>query len=196
MLRERLKELREAGGLSQQKLAALLGVGQSTVGMWESGKNKPESGTLIKLSEIFGVSVDYLIGNDRPRTQIPVLGRVAAGVPIDAVETVLDYEEIPEEMGAQGEYFALQIKGDSMEPRMSEGDVVIVRRQQDVESGNIAIVLVNGNDAACKKLMKHANGVSLISFNPAYPPMFYTNQEVRDKPVTILGRVVELRAKL
>ena len=109
MLRERLKELREAGGLSQQKLAALLGVGQSTVGMWESGKNKPESGTLIKLSEIFGVSVDYLIGNDRPRTQIPVLGRVAAGVPIDAVETVLDYEEIPEEMGAQGEYFALQI---------------------------------------------------------------------------------------
>ena len=82
-----------------------------------------------------------------------------------------------------------------MEPKISDGDVVIVRRQSDVDSGQIAIVLVNGDDATCKKYVKHENGISLISSNPVYAPMFYTFEEIAKKPIVILGRVVELRAK-
>ena len=82
-----------------------------------------------------------------------------------------------------------------MEPRISEGDVVIVRQQNDVESGDVAIVLVNGDDATCKRVVKHEHGLTLISFNPMHPPKFYTEQEVEQLPVQIIGRVMELRAK-
>lgn len=84
--------------------------------------------------------------------RIPVLGRVVAGIPIEAVEEILDYEEITPELAATGEFFALKIRGHSMEPRMMEGDVVIVRKQEDVESGDVAIVLVNGNEATVKRV--------------------------------------------
>lgn len=127
--------------------------------------------------------------------KIPVLGHVAAGIPIEAITDILDYEEITEELARTGEFFGLKIKGDSMEPRIKEGDVVIVRQQPEVESGQIAIVRVNGDDATCKKYMKHEAGVSLVSFNPSYPPMFYTADEVCEKPIVIIGRVVELRGK-
>lgn len=128
--------------------------------------------------------------------RIPVLGRVAAGIPIDAVEEIIDFEEIHPDMAATGEFFALKIKGDSMEPRISEGDVVIVREQSDVESGDVAIILVNGDDATVKKLMKYDNGtISLVSFNPAYQPMVFTPQQVKELPVEVIGKVVELRGK-
>ena len=127
--------------------------------------------------------------------KIPVLGYVAAGIPIEAIEDIIDYEEISEEMALRGKYFGLSIKGNSMEPRICQGDVVIVRQQPDVESGELGIVLVNGNDATCKKVVKHENGISLVSFNPTYEPMFYTKEEILSLPITILGKVVELRGK-
>ena len=127
--------------------------------------------------------------------RIPVLGRVAAGIPIEAVEDILDYEEISADMASKGDYFALQIQGNSMEPRICQNDVVIVRCQPSVESGEIAVVLVNGENATCKKIIKQPNGISLVSLNPAYPPMFYTNEEITSLPVTILGKMVELRGK-
>ena len=203
MFKLRLKELREQLGFSQARFARAIGVSQSTVGMWESGKNTPTFSTLESLANYFGVTVDYLLGRDdnlyptsSPKgIKIPVLGRVAAGIPITAVEDILDYEEIEESLAKTGEFYGLQIKGTSMEPRMKEGDVVIVRRQDDVESGEIAIVLVNGDDATCKRVVKHENGLSLISLNPVFPPRFYTDDEVRKLPVQIIGRVVELRAK-
>lgn len=97
---------------------------------------------------------------------------------------------------SDGEYFGLQIKGHSMEPKISDGDIVIVRRQPDVDSGDIAVVLVNGDDATVKRVKKSPQGVTLIPSNPAYEPMYYTNAEIESLPVKILGRVVELRAKL
>lgn len=127
--------------------------------------------------------------------KIPVLGYVRAGMPMEAVEEIIDYEEISEEMARQGEYFGLQIKGDSMEPRIKEGDVVIVRKQSDVISGDIAVVMVNGEDATVKKIVKHENGISLLPFNQAYAPLFYTQDEAVSLPVEIIGRVVELRGK-
>lgn len=208
----RLSELRKQKGLKQGDLAAFLGVAQSTLSGWENGKFEIDDKNKIKLADFFGVSVDYLLGREvsanspwnengidmAPRKKgikIPVLGRVVAGIPVEAVQDVIDYEEIDEEMAKTGEFFALQIQGDSMEPRIKSGDVVIVRKQDIVDSGDIAIVMVNGDDATCKKFVKHKNGVSLVSMNPAYTPMFYTMDEVESLPVRVLGRVMELRAK-
>ena len=102
---------------------------------------------------------------------------------------------MPQSWESQGEFFGLRIKGDSMEPRMESGDVVIVRQQSDANSGDTVIVLVNGDDATCKRLQKTDNGIMLVSTNPKYPPMFYSNEDIRTKPVVILGKVVELRQK-
>lgn len=198
----RLKELREKAGLSQKAFAMKLGVSQSTVGMWESKKREPNFKTIEDIAEFFDTTTDYLLGRDnnmRKRKvglRVPVLGYVAAGIPIEEIEDVLDYEELDsEEFNSNCEYFGLKIKGDSMLPRIQNGDVVIVRQQSDVDSGEIAIVRVNGEEATCKQLKKHADGITLISFNSAYEPMFFTWQEVAEKPVAVIGKVVELRGK-
>jgi repressor LexA len=93
------------------------------------------------------------------------------------------------------EYFALRIKGQSMEPKISDGDVVIVRCQHNIDNGQIAIVCVNGDQATCKKVVKQTNGILLVPFNPAFETAFYTNEQIESIPITILGRVIELRAK-
>lgn len=167
---------------------------------------------IIKLCKFYGVTSDYLLGisdfryTKSPNSQkqvgvkIPVLGDVAAGVPITAIENI-DYddpdawEEIPADMADSGEYFALRLKGDSMEPRMLDGDVVIVHEQSDVNSGDTAIVRVNGDDATCKKIKKTPQGMMLIPLNPEYEPMFFTHKEIQSVPVEIIGKVVELRGK-
>ena len=130
-----------------------------------------------------------------PAFKIPVLGDVAAGIPIEAITDIVDYEELPISMASTGEYFGLRIKGASMEPRMREGDVVIVRKQDDVESGDVAVVMVNGDSATVKKIKKGPSGITLIPNNPVFDTMFYTNDEIQSLPVRILGKVVELRAK-
>lgn len=197
----RLKELRQKKGYSQQDLANLLFVNQTAVSQWERGVTTPSPNIQLRLCELFETSLDYLMGRE-PLNQptptgikIPVLGYVRAGVPLEAVEDILDYEEIPAELAAQGEFFALKIKGDSMQPRIMEGDVVIVRKQPDVDSGDIAVVLVNGSDATIKKLVKYKNGINLIAFNPAYDPTFYSFDEIASLPVSVVGKVIELRGK-
>jgi repressor LexA len=200
----RFKEQRLLHGFkSQDSLAKYLYVNQTAVSQWERGVTTPSPTMLIKLSELYGVSTDYLLGNDGMPTssppksvQIPVLGDVAAGIPIEAIENILDYEEIDPSMIAHGEeYFGLRIKGQSMEPRMLEGDVVIVRKQSDVDTGSVAVVLVNGDSATVKKIKKTESGLMLIPFNPTYDTMFYSQEQIASLPVTILGKVVELRGK-
>lgn len=127
--------------------------------------------------------------------KIPVYAAVAAGIPIEAIEDIVDYEEIDAALAATGDFFGLRIKGDSMEPRMREGDVVIVRKQEDADNGDIVIVLVNGNDATVKKLKKEPNGITLIPFNPAHDTQYYSPEAITSLPVRIIGKVVELRAK-
>lgn len=198
----RLKELRKGKGLNQQQLAKLLGVTQATLSGWENEKYEMDNISLVKCAKIFNVTVDYLLGRVSQETgnkphgvKIPVIGRVQAGIPIDAIEEILDYEEIPEDMAARGEYFGLVIRGDSMLPRMVDGDVIIVRSQPDAESGEIAVVLVNGDDATVKKIKKSENGITLIPLNPAFDPLYYSNEDIETLPVRILGKVVELRGK-
>lgn len=194
-----LKAARQAKHMTQTDVANYIGLTQGAYSNWERGETKIDGVQLSRLAELFEVSVDYLLGKtDIPGNKyirIPVLGRVAAGIPIDAIEEVIDWEDISAEAAGDGEYFGLQIKGHSMEPKISDGDVVIVRRQPDVDSGDIAVVLVNGDDATVKRIKKSPQGVTLIPSNPAYEPMYYSNKEIESLPVQILGRVVELRAK-
>lgn len=209
----RLQELRKARGYSQQDVASLIGVGRTTYLKYENGDNRPTR-KLNELARLFNVSTDYLLGlTDTPTesltqplsqslskergVRIPVLGRVVAGIPIEAIEEVIDWEEIPQKMAATGKFFALRVCGHSMEPTILEGDVVIVRQQEDVDSGDIAIVLVNGDEATVKRIKKQAEGITLIATNiSVYEPHFYSNQEIRDLPVRVIGKVVELRRKL
>lgn len=193
----KIKEAREKNGYNQKEFAQKINVAPNTLSNWETGKREPDYKSLLKIAEVLDVSIDFLLGNKiKNGIRIPVLGKVAAGIPIDEIEEILDFEEIDEKMIKDGsEYFGLQLKGDSMEPKMSDGDVVIVRVQHNIDSGNIAIVQVNGDTATCKKIIKHENGIVLTSFNPSYAPIFYSNEEIEKLPVTILGRVVELRAK-
>ena len=205
---ERLKNLRSEKGSTQQDLADILGVGRATVAGYETKGKQPDYDKLNILADYFSTTIDYLLGRSDIKNpsssakkpskgvKIPVLGKVAAGIPIEAIEDIEDYEEITEEMASKGEYFALRIKGESMEPRFTDGDVVIVRRQEDVESGEIGVVIVNGADATVKKVMKQENGILLVATNQSvYPPKFYDNKIIESLPVKILGRVIELRAK-
>lgn len=196
MFSEQLKMLRNKKRLSQAKLADELGVSASTVAMWESGEREPKNyETLELIADYFNVNMEVLLTGKLSPTKIPVLGRVIAGIPIEAVEEIIDYEEIPQSMAKNGEYFAMQIKGDSMEPKFSAGDVVIVRKQEDVDNGDIAIVLVNGNEATVKKIRKFDGGINLIPTNSNYDVITYTNAQIEQLPVRIIGKVVELRAK-
>lgn len=196
----RLKEIRNSLDMKQKDVCSSLGIPQNTYSQYENGKREPDNETLLKIANFFNVSIDYLLDNNPPAEKgkgikIPVLGEVIAGIPVEAIEEILDYEEITPQMASQGEHFALQIKGNSMEPKFSAGDVVIVRKQPDVDTGDIAVVLVNGNDATIKKIKKHPDGMTLVPTNPNYDVMFYTNKEIEELPVLILGKVVELRAK-
>lgn len=203
---KRLKMLREEKGLTQKDLAEKLSLTPKAISFYELGSREPSGDALIRMAHILGTTTDYLLGNSTTKeadqkvgrgVRIPVLGRVVAGIPIEAVEEILDYEEITPELAATGEFFALKIRGHSMEPRMMEGDVVIVRRQDDVESGDVAIVLVNGNEATVKRVKKQEDGITLIANNiSVYEPHYYSNKEIEELPVRILGKVVELRGKL
>lgn len=195
-----LNRLVNSRNLSQREIAARINVSPQTFNTWIQGKAIPRMGKIQLLADYFKIEKSDLIEKKTNVTllqgiKIPVLGSVPAGIPITAVEDVLDYEEIPQSWANQGEFFALKIKGDSMEPRMISGDVVIVKQQSDADSGDVVIALVNGNEATCKKLEKTNNGIMLISTNTKYAPMFFSNEQISELPVVILGKVVELRQK-
>ena len=182
---------------------------KSHLSQYVNGKSNPDNEKIFLLSKVFGVTEAWLLGYNVPRYErientgpqtpqglkIPVLGTVAAGIPISAVEEILDYEEVPQSWKNQGEFFGLRIKGDSMKPDINHGDTVIVRKQSTANNGDVMITLVNGDDVTCKKFEKLDNGIILISNNSEYSPMYFSNEEVVTKPVVILGRVVELRRK-
>lgn len=198
---ERLRYYLEKYEITQLELSKRLGVGTTSVYNWCNGIKTPRMDKVDAMCKIFHCKRSDLMEDvaEKPKhskaVTINVLGRVAAGIPIEAVENIIDTEEISEELAKTGEFFGLQIHGDSMEPKFSEGDVVIVRKQEDAESGDIIIATVNGTDATCKRIRKYRDGLELISTNPSYEPMFFSAEEVAKKPVRIIGRVVELRAK-
>lgn len=189
----------EKRGISIAGLCAATGISKSAFTELKSGRTKSLGAkSLTKIADYFNVSADHLInGGKKPSNRVPVYGQVSAGIPIEAITDIEDYEEITDGMASNGEYIALKIHGRSMEPRMCEGDVIIVRLQADVEDGQFAVVMVNGGDATCKKIKKLDNGgIALLSTNPLYEPQYYPAGKNGESPVRILGRVVEIRCKI
>ena len=212
----KFKKLRQSLGLTQEELRQQFNTKYSrtytaaAISQFENGKRTPETSALKDFSDFFGVSIDYLLGqtdyenplnlysDDKKRegVKIPVLGSVVAGIPLEAITDILGWEEISPETAATGEFFALQIKGESMTPRIQDGDVVIVKKQPSVESGEVAIILINGDEATIKQVYIQENGIMLQAYNPSvYPSHFYNNDEIQALPISIIGKVVELRGK-
>lgn len=194
-----LRKYMSLNNKTQVDLINDLGFNKSAVSTWCNGTRLPRMDKVDALAKYFGIRRSDLIEDKSESkikpTTIPVLGSVPAGIPIEAIQDIIDYEEIDAATAAKGEYFALQVKGSSMEPRICEGDIVIVRKQDDVESGEIAIVMVNGDNATIKRLLKYEDGIRLMPTNPAYEPLYFTNDEILEKPVKVIGKVIENRQK-
>lgn len=198
-----LRHYVERTGKPQKEVAKELGVNQKTFNGWLNLISTPKAGTIQKLADYFEIGKSDLLDDKSSisATQPPkgivinVFGKVSAGIPIEMIEDIVDQEEITEDMALKGTYFGIKIKGDSMIPNICDGDTVIVRWQDDAENGETVIATVNGSDATCKRLRKHKDGIELIANNPNYEPMYYSNDEIENKPVRILGKVVELRRK-
>lgn len=198
-----LNEYLDSFQMNQADLANRLSVNKSVVSSWLSGSRYPRMNTMEKIANIFNIEKSDLIEDKSEKettshhtkgVRIPVLGRVAAGIPIEAIEDIDEWEEIPEAMAKNGEYFALRIKGESMSPKLQPGDIVIVKKQHDVDTGDTAIVLVNGNDATVKQIKKTEAGIMLVGLNlEVYQPHFYSNKEIEELPVKIIGKVIESR---
>lgn len=196
-------QLRDKKGVKDAEVARNTKIAPSVFSEWKKGKSNPKQDKLQRIADYFGVSIEYLMtGEERttitqsPHPYIPILGKVIAGVPVEAVEDVIGKIQINENLAKTGNFFALEVKGDSMQPRLQEGDIVVVKEQADVESGQIAIVCVNGDEYTIKKIKKSESGITLIPFNPAYEPIFYTNEEIEKLPVEIKGRVVQFHGNL
>lgn len=196
-----LKIARKAKKLTQTEVANEIGLSQSSYSYWENSDVKIEPSALSKLAELFGVTVDYLIGaSDTPQNSIsiPVLGSIPAGIPLEAIEDVVDWEEIPSAMcNGDKEYFALKVQGNSMWPDYLPGDIVIVRKSPVCENGDICVVYVNGYDATLKQVTFQGDGsLTIVPRNQSYPPRTFSREEIQDLPVSIAGVVVELRRKV
>lgn len=216
-LGEIVKKYREDNSLSMDAFAKRCSLSKGYISMLENNinarNNKPIAPTITSMNKIaigMGIEIDKLFElmdstqlvslADEKATyskgvKINVLGRVAAGLPIEAVENIIDTEEISEAMAKTGDFFGLLIKGDSMTPSICNGDIVIVRQQDDAENNEVVIATINGTDAVCKRLRKYKDGIELLSNNPSYEPLNFSNEEITEKPVKIIGKVVELRRK-
>ena len=197
----RLKYLRTARGENLEKVAEYLNVSIQTISNYENEKRDMTPDTIIKLAEYFGVSTDYILGksnnrnNDIAVSKIPILGTVKAGYDWLAEENIIDYITLKENIPNVDEYYALRITGDSMLPLLAEGDLVIVHDQDDVESGQTAVVLINGEEATVKKVVKTNEGIELHAMNPYYPVKKFTFEDMQKIPVKIIGRVREAKIK-
>lgn len=170
------------------------------ISFYEHEEREPDSQMLTQLANIFNVTIDYLIGKEEntaiSKYEVPVYRSVSCGNPFIADEDIIDFEEISPNLRTQGKHFGLRLKGRSMEPRFNEDDVVIVRKQSDVDSGAIAIVRVNGDEATMKIVKESPEGITLIATNlDVFLPQFYSNEQIENTPVEIIGKVIELRAK-
>lgn len=212
-----LKELRKSKDLSLRRVDELTDITYSHLNMIENGIRKVTPALLKNLATLY--NVDYLdlyekagyidlIEDDKKNkidskpkgVKVPVLGYIKAGIPISAIEEIIDYEEIPETLARKGQFFALTVKGDSMAPDIKEGDIAILLVQSNVENGEIGAIIFNGdNEATLKRIYKDETGITLIPDNPnnqdGFKPTHYTNKEIEEIPITIAGKLMEIRKK-
>lgn len=189
--------------LTQKDFAKLTGLNEVTVGRYINNKREPTASILKIMADALNVSVDYLLGKpidkkeNKNATRIPVYESVSAGSPLLTNDEVVDWAEIPSEKAINAEHFGLRVKGLSMYPVFQEGDLLIVRKQSDVDSGDLAIVLVNGEEATFKEVRKEKGGIMLVGYNPnVFTPRFFNVEDIHTLPVNIIGKVVEFRREL
>lgn len=209
---EIFQRLLDEKGITAYKVAKETGISTATLSSWKKGRYTPKKEKLQKIADYFGVRLEYLTGASPYRTdkellantttktvaasRIPVLGTVPCGIPVEAVQEILDWEEVKEAENYDGKLFALRAKGDSMAPRISEGDILVVHQQPDAESNELIIALVNGDEATCKELKKREDGIVLVPWNTiGHEPQFYSWKEIEQLPVRIIGKVLEIRSK-
>lgn len=190
---ERMARAMFTKGIRQADLVERTGIDKGSMSSYVNGRYMPNAKNVAKIAKALGVTVEYLLGKDdipvsqmtKPEfKEIPVIGKVAAGIPISAQEDIIG------SVVTDKNVFALRIKGDSMSPRIMDGDVVLVRRQDYAEDGDLVIAMIDG-EATCKILKKSRKSVSLVPFNAAYTPLVYFGAEAED--LRILGKVVESR---
>ena len=179
---DKIKELRKQKGLSQTALAELCGVHQTAVSQWEKGRTSPDLDSLKKLAEALGVSVELLIGSEiKEENKIPGFSRISA-------------EAVSEKLG-KSDIFALTVNDNTMSPALIPGDTVIVNRLELPVSGELAAVTAGSSDAFITRIIKKGTSVLLVPENSSYEPLVYSEYEFESLPVTVLGKVVELRRK-
>lgn len=193
VLKQRRKEL----GLTLLQIADAVGVTEATVQRWESGNIKTvRYEKIAKLSEVLKVSPAALMGWEEPlpsnimplpeMKKVPLIGNIACGTPILAEENITDYIDLPGHIRAD---YALTCRGDSMiNVGIRDGDIVYIRKQETVENGQIAAVLVGDDEATLKRFYLMDGKVTLNAENPAYPPMVYVGEEIR--AVHVIGLAI------
>lgn len=198
---DNLRKAMEKAEINATELSEKTGISKSTISRYLSGGYIAKQRNLLKLSLALHVEPKFLFPDAAQELdanlkvyRIPIVGKVVAGTPIDAIENITDYIRVTNPAAADGSYYALHVTGASMEPEMREGDLVIVHKQDYFDSGDICIVLVNGNEATVKKVIKSDQGITLIGFNATvYPPHFYNARQVEELPVRVIGKVKQVR---
>lgn len=206
IFKKNINRLIDNSPYNQKEIAEQLGVSPQTLNTWTQGKAIPRMGKIQLLADFFQVDkTDLLedIGNNLTPIQlgdsisIPVFGSVPAGIPIEAIQDISDYIDIPKSWTNGGkEYFALTVKGDSMYPKYLDGDVVVIRVEEDCESGQDCVVYINGYDATLKKVIKRDDYLILQPLNTKYEPRMFDLRDEATPPVKIAGVVVEIRRKV
>lgn len=208
---QNLKYLRTKYNLTQEQLANKINSTRSTVNNWENEISEPNLDMIRKLTETFNVK-DNIVFEDlkskyntsfvdleEDTINIPVLGRIPAGKPIEAIEDVIKYIDIPKEWTyGNKEYFGLLIDGNSMFPKYQNEDIVIFQKCEDpIKCNNKdCAVMVNGNDATFKKFIFNNNGVILQPYNMEYETKSFTPEEIQRLPVKLVGFAVQIRRDL
>lgn len=202
-LHEVLRHYRTERGLTQQDVADRLGIAKSTYSGYETGRRQPGVEEIKALSKIFGVSGDAIIGNGTesdffdmrpvpPQGMLPVIGLASCGKGVIASEDILEYVAA-DASHCNDEHYYLEITGDSMAPVFSDGDLVLVHRQTSVDSGDIGVFIVDGEEGYIKKVKYDAENIDLISYNPFYPPMHFEGPDVLR--VYVVGKVLEQKRR-
>ena len=204
-----IRTLREKKGLEQQELADILNVPRSTLACWETNIRTPKLEQILKIAEFFKVNLDIIYANfdnatpvdlDEQMIQIPVLGVIKAGVPIEAQQDILEYIEIPKRWTNGGKvFYGLSISGDSMFPKYNDKDIVIFEKVDDMSKVNNkdCAVMVNGDDATFKKILINENGITLVPYNTGfYDMVMYSKDDIINKPIKIIGVAREKRTKI
>lgn len=203
-LAENLKKERQRAGMSQKEFADKLGMNPRTYASYERGERDISTAVLLNICKTLNISSDKLLNNSNVREispytpesmiPIPVVGKVAAGYTCLAEMDIECYELVDSESILHGyDYIWLAVKGDSMEPFILEGDLVLVRIQDMVNDGDYAVVLVDSEDGLVKQVKFGKNKITLLSTNPYYPPRVFEKENTQR--VRIVGKVIESKRK-